>query len=116
MFVYGNCECFVQMLYVCVLCTSCGSSQCCILHDLQFVNAGRGCKRRPYGISILQSQSHDCLVGSHECCCLPFETCQFHHRRLESLEHLNVLFISLLALRSHFFYLKDDILFLQGLQ
>ena len=37
-------ECVViQMLYV--LCSSCGSSQCCILHDLQFVNAGRGCKR-----------------------------------------------------------------------
>ena len=28
---------------VCVLCASCGSSQCCILHDLQFVNAGQGC-------------------------------------------------------------------------
>ena len=39
---YGECECFVmQMLYVCVLCASCGSSQCCVLHDLQFVNAGR---------------------------------------------------------------------------
>ena len=39
--VYGKCESFVmQMSYVCVLCTSCGSSQCCILHDLQFVNAG----------------------------------------------------------------------------
>ena len=35
MFVYGECECFVmQMLYVCVLCASCGSSQCCVLHDL----------------------------------------------------------------------------------
>ena len=45
----GECECFVmQMLYVCVLCASCGSSQCCVLHDLQFVNAGRGCNRRPY--------------------------------------------------------------------
>ena len=44
MLVYGECECFVmQMLYVCVLCASCGSSQCCVLHDLQFVNAGRGC-------------------------------------------------------------------------
>ena len=43
MLVYGECECFVmQMLYVCVLCASCGSSQCCVLHDLQFVNAGRG--------------------------------------------------------------------------
>ena len=42
---YGMYECFVmQMLYVCVLCASCGSSQCCILHDLPFVNAGRGCK------------------------------------------------------------------------
>ena len=49
MLVYGKCECFVMnMLYVCVLCASCGSSQCCVLHDLQFVNAGRGCKRRPY--------------------------------------------------------------------
>ena len=36
-------ECLVmQMLYVCVLCASCYSSQCCILHDLQFVNVGRG--------------------------------------------------------------------------
>ena len=42
MLVYGECECFVmQMLHVCVLCASCGSSQCCVLHDLQFVNAGR---------------------------------------------------------------------------
>ena len=41
MLVYGKCECFVmQMLYVYVLCASCGSSQCCVLHDLQFVNAG----------------------------------------------------------------------------
>ena len=32
----------IQVLYVCVLCASCDSSQCCILHDLQFVNAGRG--------------------------------------------------------------------------
>ena len=54
MLVYGMDECFVmQMLYVCVLCASCGSSQCCILHDLQFVHAGRGCKRRPYGRGIL---------------------------------------------------------------
>ena len=46
----GKHECFVmQMLYVCALCASCGSSQCCILHDLQFVNVSRGCKRQPYG-------------------------------------------------------------------
>ena len=49
MLVYGKGECFVmQMLYVCVLCSSFGSSQCYVLHDLQFVNAGRGCKRRPW--------------------------------------------------------------------
>ena len=40
MLVFGKCEGFVmQMLYVCVLCVSCGSSQCYILHYLQFVNA-----------------------------------------------------------------------------
>ena len=40
--VYGKCECFVmQLLYACVLCASCGCSPCCVLNDLQFVNAGR---------------------------------------------------------------------------
>ena len=68
MLVYRECECFVmQMLYVCVLCASCGSSQCCVLHDLQFVNAGRGCNRRPYRRGILQSRSHNGIIGSHEC-------------------------------------------------
>ena len=44
MLVYGECECLaVQMLYVCVLCTSCDNSQSCVLHDLQFVNACRRC-------------------------------------------------------------------------
>ena len=33
---------------ICCMCASCGSSQCFILHDLQFVNASRACKRRPY--------------------------------------------------------------------
>ena len=33
------CSC---MLYVCVLCASYGSPQCCVLHDLQFVYVGRG--------------------------------------------------------------------------
>ena len=40
----------------CCMCASCGNSQCCVLHDLQFGNAGRGCKRRPYGRGILQSR------------------------------------------------------------
>ena len=44
------------------------------------------------------------------------QNCHFHHKRLESLEHLNVLFISFLALRSYFLDLiKDAILFLQCL-
>ena len=63
----GKCECFVmQMVYVCVLCVSGGSFQCCVLHGMQLVNTGRRCKRRPYVRGILQSRSHDCLVGSHE--------------------------------------------------
>ena len=38
----GKCECFVmQMLYVCVLCASWVSPQCCVLRYLQFVNADR---------------------------------------------------------------------------
>ena len=70
MLVYGKCECFVmQVLYVCVLCASCGSSQCCVLHDLQFVNAGRGCNRRPYRRGILQSRSHNCFfLSCHYTC------------------------------------------------
>ena len=41
MFVYGKYECFVmQMLYGCVLCASCGSSQCCSL--LMLVEDTRG--------------------------------------------------------------------------
>ena len=45
------------------------------LHDLQCVNAGRSCKRRPYGRGILQSQSHDCLICSHECILLFTPSC-----------------------------------------
>ena len=37
----------------CGLCAYCCSPQCWTLHDLQFVSAGRGCKRRPYGGGIL---------------------------------------------------------------
>ena len=69
----GKNKCFdMQKVYVCVVCAYCGSSQCCVLHDLQFVNAGRRCKRLPYGSGILQSRSHDCLVGNHDgSFCLP---------------------------------------------
>ena len=37
------------------------SSQCCVLLDLQFVNAGRGCNRQPYRRGILQT-----LFGSKQ--------------------------------------------------
>ena len=67
MLLYGSYECFVmQLLYICVLCASCVSSQCCILHDLPLVNAGLGCKRRPYERGILQTRYHDCLIDDHE--------------------------------------------------
>ena len=59
----------------CILCASCGSSQCCVLHDLQFVNAGRGYNRRPYRRGILQSRSHNCFIGSHECLLLFTPSC-----------------------------------------
>ena len=42
----------MQMLYVCVLCASGGSSQRSVLHDLQYLNAGRGCMRRSSGVNI----------------------------------------------------------------
>ena len=67
MLVYGKCECFLVQMYVCIVCASCGSSQCCVLHDLQFVNAGRGCKSRPYGRVILQSWPHNCIVSVSFC-------------------------------------------------
>ena len=31
------------------------------------LDAGRGCNRRPYRRGILQSRSHNCFIGSHEC-------------------------------------------------
>ena len=75
MFVYVKYDCFImQMLYVCVLCASCGSSQCGILHDLQFVNAGRGCNRRPYGRGILQSHEY-LLLFTSSCCSECFMIC-----------------------------------------
>ena len=44
MVVYGKYECFVmQMLYVCVLCASCGSSQFCMTYSLlMLVEDARG--------------------------------------------------------------------------
>ena len=58
--VYGKYVCFI-MYMVCVLCASCGSPQYCVL-----VEDARG---------ILQSRSHDCLIGSHECLLLFTPSC-----------------------------------------
>ena len=65
------------MLYVvsCVHPVAVLSAAFCILHDLKFVNASRGCKRRPYGRGILQSRSHDCLIGRHDCLLLFTPSC-----------------------------------------
>ena len=41
---------------------SCVHPQYCVLHDLQFLNAGRS-----IGRGILHSRSHDCLIDSHAC-------------------------------------------------
>ena len=63
----GKYECFVmQMLYVCVLWSSCGSSQCCVLHDWQIVilvEDARG------------DHISDFLIGSHECLLLFTPSC-----------------------------------------
>ena len=46
-----------------------------VLHDLQFVNVGRGCNRRPYRRGILQSLPHNCFISSHECLLLFTPSC-----------------------------------------
>ena len=67
MLVYGKCKCFVMQMYVCVLCASCGSSVFSMICSLlMLVEDVRG---------ILQSWSHTCLVGSHECLLLFTPSC-----------------------------------------
>ena len=65
----------MQRFYVCVLCASCSNSECCVLHNLQFTNAGPACKRPPYGRGIFESRSHNCFVSSHECLLLFTPSC-----------------------------------------
>ena len=84
-------------MYLCMGGVSVSSCRCCMFvsyvhpvtihndefrHDLQFVNAGRVCKRRLYGRGILQSRCHDCLIGSHEFLFLFTPSCcdeRFYH-------------------------------------
>ena len=59
---YGECECFVmQMLYLCVLCASCGSSQCCVLHDLQLVKVEDAIGDHTEGMVVCISWLHSYL-------------------------------------------------------
>ena len=51
MLVYGKYEYFVLPMFV-----SC-------VHPVAVLNAGLGCKRRPYKRGILQSRSQDCPIG-----------------------------------------------------
>ena len=65
MLVYGKCECFVmQMLYVCVLypVAVLNAAFCITCSLLMLAEDARG---------TLQSRSHNCLIGSHECLPLP---------------------------------------------
>ena len=57
-----------SMSVVMQMCVSC-------VHPVTVLNAGRGCKRRSYGRGILQSRSHDCLIGNHECLLLLTPSC-----------------------------------------
>ena len=39
---------------VCIVRRGAVGARGCVLHDLQFVNAGRGCNRRPYTYTWLE--------------------------------------------------------------
>ena len=53
----------MQMLFVGVLCEFCGSPQCWILHDLQFVYAGRGCRE----VTIWKGDLRESLLDGGPC-------------------------------------------------
>ena len=72
MLVYGECECFVmQMLYVCVLCASYGSSQCALLFifrsRLLVYSAGSGVNRVQVVLSGFSKRSF-CFVQTKTLC------------------------------------------------
>ena len=75
MLVYGECECFVmQMLYVCVLYVSCGSSQCCLTCNLLMLvedEKGDYMKRNipePTAISVSSCLPHPVAVSGFIIC------------------------------------------------
>ena len=65
MLMYGKYECRCCMFVSCVHPLAVLNATFCMTCR-QFVNAGRGCKRRPYRRGILQSRSYDCLIDSHK--------------------------------------------------
>ena len=64
MLMYGKCECFVMQMYVCVLCASCGSSQCCsllvLVEDARATICNRHTSRSHNGI-VVTGLSVSCL-------------------------------------------------------
>ena len=69
MLVYGKYKCFViQMLYVCVLCASCGSSQCCMTCSLlMLVEDERGILRSGL-MTAFQAAMSVSLLFTPSCC------------------------------------------------
>ena len=70
MLVYGSmsvssCICcmFVSCVHPVAVLNAAFCMTCCLLMLVEDASLRRG----PYGISILQSRSHDCLIGIHEC-------------------------------------------------
>ena len=49
----GSMSVVMLMLYVCVLCDSCGSSQCCVLHHLLVEDARGDHMEDAYSITLL---------------------------------------------------------------
>ena len=60
---------------------SVSSCRCCMfvscVHPVAVLNAAfcMTCNRRPYRRGILQSRSHNCFIGSHECLLLFTPSC-----------------------------------------
>ena len=66
MLLYGKCECFImQVLEVCVLFASCGSSQCSILHNFSLLILVEDAR----GDHMEEAYSRAGLLLFAPCCC-----------------------------------------------
>ena len=70
--------------YIVCLCLVCILWQFSMLRSA-WLSVCRGCNRWPYGRGILQSWSHNCLVGSHECLLLFTPSCCSEYSKRHSL-------------------------------